>query len=147
MTDDRNNDAKTGRDTSGRFKPGNPGRPRGARHKTTLAVLALMEGEAETITRTCIEAAKGGNLMAARLVLDKVIPTAKERAIELPDLPDTCSALGVSEAQQRVLEAVANGSITPGEASTLSSVLEARRRALETLELETRIAALEGKSK
>lgn len=133
------------------WKPGqsgNPaGRPRGSLNHSTRAVLALMDGEAESIARVAIEAAKGGDLTAARLVLDKLIPTAKERAIELPDLPDTSSALGVSAAQQRVLEAVANGSITPGEASTLSGVLEARRRALETLELETRIAALEGKSK
>ncbi|MBS0551540.1 MAG: hypothetical protein JSS47_03275 [Proteobacteria bacterium] len=133
------------------WKPGqsgNPaGRPRGSLNHSTRAVLALMDGEAESIARVAIEAAKGGDLTAARLVLDKLIPTAKERAIELPDLPDTSSALGVSEAQQRVLEEVANGSITPGEASTLSGVLEARRRALETLELETRIAALEGKAK
>ncbi|MBS0172976.1 MAG: hypothetical protein JSR64_02965 [Nitrospira sp.] len=133
------------------WKPGqsgNPaGRPRGSLNHSTRAVLALMDGEAESIARVAIEAAKGGDLTAARLVLDKLIPTAKERAIELHDMPDTSSALGVSEAQQRVLEAVANGSITPGEASTLSGVLEARRRALETLELETRIAALEGKAK
>ena len=45
----------------GRFKPGqsgNPaGRPRGARHATTIAIEALLDGEAETITRKAIEAA------------------------------------------------------------------------------------------
>ena len=76
-------------------------------------------------------------------MLDKVLPNAKERAIALPDLPSTDTAAGVSHAQQKILEAVATGVITPGEASTLSSVLEQRRKALETMELEQRIIALE----
>lgn len=38
---------------------------------------------------------------------------------------------------------VAGGDLLPNEASTLSSILEARRKALETEELELRIAALE----
>ena len=43
-------------------KSGNPaGRPRGARNKTTLAVEALLDGEAETITRKAIELAKTGD--------------------------------------------------------------------------------------
>jgi len=42
----RKNGETTGRDASGRFAEGNPGRPRGARHKATQAVLALLGGEA-----------------------------------------------------------------------------------------------------
>ena len=46
--------------TRGRpFQPGNPGRPKGARHKVTVAVEALLEGEAEGLTRKAIELAKG----------------------------------------------------------------------------------------
>ena len=41
--DYRNNGETTGRDASGRFTEGNPGRPRGARHKATRAALALLE--------------------------------------------------------------------------------------------------------
>ena len=37
---------------------------------------------------------------------------------------------------------VAAGKLLPGEAATLSGVLEARRKDVETLELELRIAAL-----
>ena len=44
----------------GRFKPGNPGKPKGARHKTTLAIEALLDGEAEALTRKAIELAKAG---------------------------------------------------------------------------------------
>lgn len=133
------------------WKPGqsgNPkGRPKGSLNATTKAVLTLLEGEAETITRVAIEAAKAGDMMAVRLVLDRLVPNAKERAVELPDMPDTSTSAGVSQAQQRILESVAAGTITPGEANTLAGVLEQRRKALETVELEKRIEALEGKAK
>jgi hypothetical protein len=52
------------------FQPGNPGRPKGARHKTTLAIETLLEGEAETLTRKAIEMAKGGDITALRLCLE-----------------------------------------------------------------------------
>ncbi len=62
-------DDKTARKQRGRsFKlgqSGNPGgRPRGARNKTTLAIEALLDGEAETITRKAIELAKAGDMSA-----------------------------------------------------------------------------------
>jgi hypothetical protein len=41
---------------------------------------------------------------------------------------------------------MADGEITPDEAATITGVLEAKRRAIETVELEKRIAALEGKA-
>lgn len=133
------------------WKPGhsgNPkGRPKGALNKTTRAVLALMEGDAENITRVAINAAKEGDMTAVRLVLDRLVPSAKERFVEVRDLPDTTTAAGVSEAQQCILQAVAAGALTPGEASTLSSIVEQRRRALETQELEQRLAALEERTK
>lgn len=145
MTDEtRNNGEKTDRDRSGRFKPGNPGRPKGSRHKTTLAMMALLEGEAEAITRTCIDAAKAGDMTAIRLVLERLLPPVKERPVRL-SLPDVSSATGVAEAQGAILQAVAAGEILPGEATALTGIVESRRRAIETAELEARIAALEDK--
>jgi len=47
MDGDGNNGLKTaGRGQGGRFAPGNAGRPRGARHKTTVAIQALLASEA-----------------------------------------------------------------------------------------------------
>jgi hypothetical protein len=42
-----------------------------------------------------------------------------------------------------VLEAVAAGELTPTEGAHLMGLVEAYRRALETTELEARVAALE----
>jgi len=128
------------------WKPGqsgNPaGKPRGTRNKATEMVLQLMAGGAEEITLAVIEAARGGDLSAARLVIDRLAPPMRERPVSL-ELPDTATAEGVSKAQQAILQAVAGGDLTPGEGNTLSGIVEAHRRALETEELAARIEALE----
>jgi hypothetical protein len=70
-----------------RGQSGNPaGRPRGAGNKTTLAVEALLDGEAKTITRKAIELAKAGDISALRLCLDRIAPPRKDRPV-LFDVP------------------------------------------------------------
>ena len=60
--------ANAGRKQDTRFKPGqsgNPaGKPKGARHRITLAIDELLEGEAETITRKAIDMALAGETVA-----------------------------------------------------------------------------------
>lgn len=131
------------------FKPGtsgNPrGKPRGTLNKATHAVLALLEGEADAITRVCIEAAKQGDMTAVRLILERLAPPARERPVNIT-LPNTSTIVGVSEAQAAIVQAVAVGDLMPGEAATLANIIEARRKSLESLELEARISALEAAS-
>jgi hypothetical protein len=131
------------------FKPGtsgNPkGKPAGTRSKATQLLAAMMEGGAEKITRAVIDAAQAGDLMAAKIILDRVMPPAKERPVNI-DLPNTQTAQGVAAAQNAILQAVAAGDLLPGEASTLSTIVEAKRRAIETQELADRITQLESKN-
>jgi hypothetical protein len=54
--------------------PNPNGRPVGSRHKTTLAIEALLEGEAEGLTRKAIEMALSGDMIALRLCLDRIAP-------------------------------------------------------------------------
>jgi hypothetical protein len=137
---DRNNGAATDQPRRpGTFRPGNPGRPPGSRNKATLAALALLEGEAEAITRKAIELAKEGDPTALRLVLDRLLP--KGRAVRL-DLPLRTLA-DLDQATEAIRGALAEGSVTPDEVATLTGLVEARRRLLETTELERRLAALE----
>lgn len=139
--ENRNNGTTTGRDKSGRFGVGNPGRPRGSRHKTTVAMMALLEGEAEAITRACIEAAKGGDVMAIRLVLERLLPPAKERPIAC-DLPDVQTAEDVAKAQAAILQGLADGDLLPSEAATLASFVDRARDAHKRAEGEARLEAM-----
>ena len=133
-----------------RFQQGMSGNPRGkapgTRNKATLLVIKLMESGAKEITEAVIAAARNGDMAAARMILDRLAPPARERPIEIP-LPDTSTAQGVADAQRAVLDAVASGEIMPGEAATLAGVIDARRRAIELVEIEQRLRALEEQNK
>ena len=140
---DRNNGETTGRDASGRFTEGNPGRPRGARHKATRAALALLDGEAEALTRQAVTMALGGDATALRLCLERIAPPRKDAPVTFA-LPPMQSAADAAKAAGAVLEAVAEGDLTPLEGAHIMGLVETYRRTLETSELEARVAALEG---
>ena len=123
---------------------GNPnGKPKGARNQATLAAEAVLDGEAEALTRKAIEKALEGDMAAIRLCLERILPASKSRPIEI-DLPPVETAEDITAAHGVVIAAMARGEITPDDASTIAGVLEARRRAIETVELEKRIDILEG---
>jgi hypothetical protein len=127
---------------STRFKPGNPGRPKGTRNKRSVLVEVLMTEDAEAITKSVIAAAKGGDMAAARLILERIAPTRKGRPVEF-QAPTNLDAHGLAEAFGSLLQETASGSITPEEALAVANVLEMRRRALELEATEIRLKSLE----
>ena len=60
------------------------------------------------------------------------------------DLPRMDTARDAAKAAGVVLEAVALGDLTPTEGAHIMALVETFRRTLETTELESRVAALEG---
>jgi len=139
---DGNNGETTGRNGAGRFTAGNNGRPRGARHKATLAVEALLDGEAEGLTRKAVQMAMEGDTTALRLCLERIAPPRKDAPVTVA-LPKVETARDAAAAAGAVVEAVACGELTPAEATPIMALVEAFRRTLETAELEARVAALE----
>jgi len=137
-------DRKNGRKTDGKFASGNTGRPRGARHKTTLAIQALLDGEGEALTRKAVEMALAGDTTALRLCLERIAPPRKDSPVRF-DLPPMESAASASAAMGAILAGVASGDLTPGEGSAIAGLVEGYRKALETTELEQRLKALEDK--
>ena len=135
----------SGRNADGTFGPGNPGKPRGARHKATVAALALLEGEADRLTRKAVEVALTGDVTALRLCLERIAPPRKDAPVTFP-LPSMRSAGDAAKAAGAVLEAVADGELTPIEGAHVMGLVDAFRRTLEATELETRLAALEARS-
>ena len=141
-----NNGGTTGRTGSGRFAPGNPGRPQGARHRATVAALALLDGEAGALARKAVTMALGGDVVALRLCLERIAPPRRDAPVVFA-LPAVQSAGDAATAAGAVLGAVAGGDLTPTEGAAIVALVEAYRRALETTELEARVAALEGGDK
>ena len=65
---------------------GNPaGKPRGTKNKIERPIIALMGQHAEAVAQRVIDEALAGDLQAARLVLERVSPAPKDRAITLPN--------------------------------------------------------------
>src|SRR5262245_60552912 len=140
---DRNNGGKTvDRNPGGRFQQGNPGRPPGARHKATLAAEALLDGEAEGLTRKAIEAALGGDSVALRICMDRILPPRRERPVSFK-LPCLQSTEDAAAAMAAITEAMAAGGLSLGEAEVASALVERFVRTLEAGEFEKRLRALE----
>jgi hypothetical protein len=102
----------------------------------------LMAGDADAIARSVVNKAIDGDMTAARLVLDRIAPPRKGRSVTL-DLPQINGLSDLAMAQGVVIKAVAEGDISPEEATDISRVLEATGTSIERRDLETRIAALE----
>src|SRR3954454_10666599 len=101
---------------------GNPrGRPPGARNRATQAVQAMLDGEAETITRKAVELAKAGDTVALRLCLDRLAPVRKDRPVMFA-LPAIETTADLPKASAALLEAVASGELTPSEAAELGKL-------------------------
>lgn len=126
-----------------RGKSGNPnGRPKGARNVATLLAEALLDGEADAITRKVIEKALEGDSTALRLCLERLLPPRRGRPVTFR-LPEIKNASDAAKASMSLLAACAGGTLSSGEASEIMALISSHVRILETTEIEARLAALE----
>ena len=129
-----------------KFAPGQSGNPagkaKGTRNRTTLAIEALLEGEADALTRKAIEMAKEGDGPALRMCLDRLAPPRKDSPVcfDLPPIKSVADAVGASSS---LLSAVAGGDVTPDEAARIMSLLTSHKVLVETGEFERRLEVLE----
>lgn len=122
---------------------GNPkGRPPGSRHAALLALDAIGSKAAQDVLNRVVTAAKAGDARSAEILLRRVWPERKGRAVEF-DLPSINTAADVPKALSAVIAAMASGELTPDEASIIAGVIEIKRRAIETEDIERRLTALE----
>lgn len=131
------------RDSAGRFKSGNPGRPRGCKHAALIALDAIGQKGAEAALQAVVAAAGAGDLRAAEILLARVWPARKGRLVALPEMPAMTAAADLPAALGVVAQAVAAGDLTPDEGQAIAALLEIQRRAIETEQIERRLTALE----
>jgi hypothetical protein len=122
---------------------GNPeGRPRGSRNATTLALEALLDGQATALTQKAIDLALTGDIPALRLCMDRILPPRRDRPVTFT-LPPINSAKDAPATVSAVLAAVAAGELTPADAGEISKLIDAYVKAFETAELAERLERLE----
>ena len=104
-----------------------------------MAAMALLEGEAEALTRKAIELALAGDTVAMKIVLDRLLPKGRSLRIDLP----LRTLTDLDKASEAIRSALAKGRITLDEVGVLTGLVETRRRLIETTEFEQRLGALE----
>lgn len=103
-----------------------------------------MQGQLEQVVQTVIDAALAGDMTACKLVVERLVPVRRDRAIEpgavkLPVLkPENLPA-----ASRTVVNAVAGGRLTPQEGDALGRLLRGHAELIQVQELEQRLTALE----
>jgi Family of unknown function (DUF5681) len=129
-----------------RFQPGQSGNPagrqKGARNKITVAVEALIDAASTDIATKAIELAKAGDAAMIRALLDRAAPPRRDRHIPF-ELPPMHRAADAVHAAAVIVQAVADGELTPSEAAELSHLVANCAKAIEVSDLEARMQRLE----
>ena len=118
------------------------GRPEGSRNRVTNDAKEGLDGQAEKITQKAIDKALEGDGMALRLCFERLLPVRKDNPISL-ELKKLEKVEDASKALGTITKAVSQGEITPLEGQSMANIIEAHRRAIETMDLERRLTKLE----
>ncbi len=138
------NEARTPQGRFAKGVSGNPrGKPKGTKHKATMAALSLLENESEALTRKAVEMALTGDTTALRLCLERLVPPCREMPLPSLNLPSVGKASDLPKLSQKLLESLAGGELLPSQAAAISALVGSHAKALELHELESRISALE----
>lgn len=121
-------------------KSGNPaGRPKGSKNPSTKLRELI---DIEPILKKLQAAAEGGDVQAARTLLERALPVYRTTAqpVELPELE---KADTLTEKAWVILAAVADGSLPPDLGAALVGAIGNVAKVAEVDELMRRVAALE----
>lgn len=126
----------------GRWKAGESGNPKGRPPGVgeVAKLRASIAGHVPKIITRLVTAANGGDVQAARVLLERVLPPVKPTELAVPlALPDG----SLTEQGRAVLAAVSVGDLAPGQGAQLLAAIGALARVAEIDELTERITKLE----
>lgn len=123
---------------NGTFAKGSSGNP-GGKPAFVREIRARLEAGADDVTAVVLEAAKNGDMQAARLILERIVPTVKSVAepvqfdLDNSDLPASARS---------ILSAVAAGDLPPDQGKALIDSVVSMARVIEVAALEQQLAEL-----
>jgi hypothetical protein len=116
------------------------GRPKGSFSHRENPLKRELHKEGLEIVRAAITAAKGGDVGAQRLLIDRLLPHGRLLKIKLPRVRTSADAV---EVLATILELAAAGVLTAAEAADFSSLARSLIEATAMQEILTRLEALE----
>jgi len=122
------------------FPKGNGGRKPGSTNRSTVIAAAVLEGDQEALIRKAVELAKAGDVPMLKFLLGRLLP--RERIIKF-DLPTISFADDATKALDAVAGAVADGRLSPNEAGSLATLIDATVRSINVADLVQRVDNLE----
>lgn len=127
------------------FQPGNTfgrGRPKGSRNKRSAVAQEILDQHSDPLSRKCVAMALQGDTRAMALCMERILPALRDPWVHLR-LPKLKQVKDVALGAKRVLEAIAQGELTPAAGEMISNLIENYRQTFEGQEMEARIAELE----
>jgi hypothetical protein len=127
------------------FEPGNKfgrGRPKGSKNKPTN-VLAVLKEHAGPMVSKCIADYYRGDKTSKQILIPILL---KQKPAKF-DVGPTDTPAALLKAYDKALRAFSKRKITPADGQALVNMLDAKRRAFETLDLEIRVQHLESVAK
>ncbi len=125
------------------FKPGQSGNPKGRPPGSGLSaqLRASIAEDLPEILRALATNAKAGDASAARVLLDKVLPSLRAEASPV----EVCgmSSGSLTERAEAAVSAVGRGELSPDSAASILTSLASLARIKESEEFEARLRALE----
>lgn len=99
------------------------GRPKGVRNRKHAALEAAARSRALPLLLKVIEQAEAGDMMAAKIVLDRVWPKPRTAPITL-ELPATETPADVRAAMMEIIQRVSRGEVTTDDGAALVAMMK-----------------------
>lgn len=88
---------------------------------------SMIEGQLEAVIGSVVQKALDGDMVAAKVLLDRIIPAVKSRPVTF-NVPKMNNANDIAKAVAGVIEGVASGIVTPDEGATIAGMFEIKRK-------------------
>ena len=112
------------------------------RNKAAQAAANLFDGEAEHLSRSCVDMALAGDPQMMRLCVERILPPRRGRPFKFK-LPTLRTIADAQAALATLAAGVTKGEILIDEALAVTEIVNAFSKTVEIAEFESRLVALE----
>jgi hypothetical protein len=125
-------------------RSGNPhGRPPGSPNHAHARLRTLIEDDGEKVVAAIVSAALGGDMHAAKLIIDRILPRRVCGRLDGLVLPEIRSITDACEAMAAITSATVRGDLSTQEAAELAQIIGVYERAVASAEVVARLERLE----